>query len=111
MQIWYVMELLNTRLPQLSRDLPKVEFQDVVESDAFQILWQEQVESLIFADDMLNLDLMHTKAWSIFQHNRPQSVKALYACFEAFSKRHQAILQSCYSATALSGMNTLASKD
>ena len=84
MQTWQVIELLKDRLPQLAKELPGIEFRYDMEADAFLIRWQGQVVGRIFADGMLNLDLMHTKEWSTFSHNRPQRVKALYASLEAF---------------------------
>ena len=84
MQTWQVIELLKVRLPKLTKELPGIEFRYQRETDAFQILWQGQVVGHIFADGMLNLDLMHTKEWSTFSHHRPQRVKALYASVEAF---------------------------
>ena len=82
MQTWQVIELLKDRLPQLAKELPGIEFRYEMETDAFLIHWQGQVVGRIFADGMLNLDLMHTKEWNTFSHNRPQRVKALYAILE-----------------------------
>ena len=86
MQTWQMVEVLKKRLPELAKELPGIEFDYHVNADAFQILWRGQVVGRVFADGMLNLDLMHTKSWGTFQHSRPQRVKALYASFEAFLK-------------------------
>ena len=86
MQTWRMIEVLEQRLPDLSMELPGIEFYFEMEADTFQILWRGQVVGRVFADGMLNLDLMHTKSWSNFQYSRPQRVRALYASLEAFLK-------------------------
>ena len=84
MQTWQMIEVLEQRLPELAKEMPGIKFHHELNTDDFQILWQRQVVGRVFADGMLNLDLMHTKSWSTFQHSRPQRVRALYASLEAF---------------------------
>lgn len=86
MQTWSMIEDLKQRLPELAKDLPGIEFYFQIDADTFQILWRGQVVGRVFADGMLNLDLMHTKSWGDFQHFRPQRVRALYASLDAFLK-------------------------
>ncbi|MDJ0705358.1 MAG: hypothetical protein QNJ46_18910 [Leptolyngbyaceae cyanobacterium MO_188.B28] len=86
MQTWHVIETLKQRLPELAKELPGIEFNYQIDTDAFQICWRGQVVGRVFADGMLNLDLMHTKSWATFQHSRPQRVRALYASLEQFLK-------------------------
>ena len=84
MQTWRMTEVLKQRLTELTQELPGLEVYFQIESDAFQLLWQGQVVGRVFADGMLNLDLMHTKSWATVQHFRPQRVRALYASLDAF---------------------------
>ena len=84
MQTWQIIEVLEQRLPELAKELPGIEFYYQLNNDNFQILWQGQIVGRVFADGMLNLDLMHTKSWSTFQYSRPQRVRALYASLDAF---------------------------
>ena len=86
MQTWRMIEILKQCLPELAKELPGIAFHYELETDAFQILWQGQAVGRVFADGMLNLDLMHTKSWGTFQHRRPKLVRALYASLEAFLK-------------------------